>query len=117
MDQRAEQLDLLRHALRELADLPLGGVAEAVRLEQLAPAPLAPFGERQAAQRAHEGDRLVGLHRRVEPALLGQVADLAGDIVRVVVAEHAALAASGSMMPSSIRSVVVLPAPLGPSTP
>ena len=94
VDQRAEQLDLLGHALRERADLPLDCVAEPVRLEQLAPA-LAPFGERQPAQRAHERDRLVGLHRGVEAAFLGEVADRAGDGLRVGVAEHASLARVG----------------------
>jgi hypothetical protein len=74
---------------------------KAVGLEQLAPA-AAPFGERQPAQRAHEGDRLVGLHRRVQPALLGQVADRPGDVLRVGVAEHAPLAFVGIDDPSSI---------------
>ena len=77
-----------------------------------------PSAQRQAAQRAHEGDRLARRHRRIEAALLGQIADLVRRLERAVVAEQAALARrSGSMMPSSMRSVVVLPAPLGPSMP
>ncbi len=89
VDERAEELDGLRHAFRKLADLLVGGMAEAVTVEQLAPA-AAPFGERHAAQRAHEGDRLDRFHRRIEPALLGQVADQPRDVVRIVAAEHAA---------------------------
>ena len=87
--QRAEQLDGLRHALGQLADLAVGGIAEAVAFEQLDRA-LAPFLERQAPERTHEGDRLDAFHRGVEPALLGQVADQPADIVRAVVSEHAA---------------------------
>ena len=58
------------------------------------------------------------VHRRIEAAFLGQIADLAG--------RHRAggrgragcgCPLSGSMIPSSIRRVVVLPAPLGPSMP
>ena len=117
VDQRAEQLDGLRHALRQLADLPVGGIAEAVLLEQLAPAP-APFGQRQPAQRAEEGDRLVRLHRRIEPALLGQVADQRGRYrAGRSWPSTRRTPSSGSMMPSSMRSVVVLPAPFGPSMP
>jgi hypothetical protein len=65
-----------------------------VGLEQLAPPP-APFGERQAAQGAHERDRVVRFHGRIEPALLGQVADQAGDVLRVGVTEHAPFALVG----------------------
>ena len=52
-----------------------------------------PSRERQAAQRAHEGDRLARVHRRIEAALLGQVADLRRRLERPVAAEHAARAA------------------------
>ena len=76
VDDRAEQLDGLRHALGKRADRLLRPVAQAVLVEQRVGA-AAAFGERQAAQRAHEGDRLARLHRRIEAALLGQVADLA----------------------------------------
>jgi hypothetical protein len=51
VDQRAEQLDGLRHAFGELADLPVGGIAEAVAFEQLAPAPAAlPSAAARAAR-------------------------------------------------------------------
>ena len=53
----------------------------------------AALAQRQAAQRAHEGDRVARVHRRIEAALLGQIADLLGGIERALVAEHAARAA------------------------
>ena len=53
----------------------------------------AAFAQRQAAQRAHEGDRLARVHRRIEAALLGQIADLRRRIERALVAEHAARSA------------------------
>ena len=89
VDQRAQQLHLLRHALGQLADLAVGGIAQAMFLQQRA-APAAAFGQRQAAQRADEGDGFIGFHRRIEPALFGQIADGMGDIVRAFGAEHAA---------------------------
>ena len=64
-------------------------MAEAVRFHQFAPPPAA-FVQRQPPQRAHEGGRLVAFHRRIQAALLGQVADQARDIVRAVMAEDAA---------------------------
>ena len=90
----AEQLHLLRHAFGELPDLPLHRIAQAVSFHQFAPA-LAAELEWQAAQRAHEGDRLVGLHRGVEPAFFGQVADQSGDVLRPLVAEQTACALVG----------------------
>ena len=91
VDERAEQLDGLRHALGQGADRLLGPFAEAVLLEQFVGA--APRRrQRQAAERAHEGDALARVHRRVEPALLRQIADLVGGLDRAVMAEHAALA-------------------------
>ena len=92
VDDRAEQLDGLRHALGEGADRLFRPVAEAVLVEQLVGA-AAAFAQRQAAQRAHEGDRLARVHRRIEAALLGQIADLRRGIERPLVAEHAARAA------------------------
>ena len=89
VDDRAEQLDGLRHALGQGADRLLRPVAKAVLVEQLVGA-AAAFVERQAAQRAHEGDRFARVHRRIEAALLGQIADLARRLERPLVAEHAA---------------------------
>src|SRR6185369_13752519 len=50
------------------------------------------FPKRQAAERAHEGQRLGGRHGWVETALLGKVADLMGDLERTVMAKQAAMA-------------------------
>ena len=75
-------------------DLAVGGVQKIVTLKQFEPA-LAPFLERQAAQRTHEGDRLDALHSRIETALFGQVADQAADIVRAIMPEHPAHAFVG----------------------
>ena len=88
MDQRAEQLDGLRHAFRKLADLLVDRMAEPVAFEQFAPAAAALF-HGQAAQGAHEADCLVALHRGVQAALFGQIADPAGDFVRALVPEDA----------------------------
>jgi hypothetical protein len=88
---RAEQLDELRHALGELADLVVGGMAEPGLFEQFARA-LAPGLPRQPAQRAHEGDRLAAFHVGIEPALLGKIADPVAGVARRVMAEQHALA-------------------------
>ena len=74
VDQRAEQLHRLRHALGQLADLPLGRIAEAVLLEQLAPAPRpsASGSPRSAPMKAIASYAFID---GIEPALLGQVAD------------------------------------------
>ncbi len=94
VNQGAEDLHLLRHALRHLPDLAVGGIAEAMLLEQFAPAD-APFGKRQAAQCTDEGNRLEGLHRGIEPALLGKVADGVGDIVGALGPKDTAVALVG----------------------
>ena len=94
MDQRAQQLHLLRHALGQLADLAVGGMAQAVFLQQRARAPTS-FGQRQPAQCAEKSYRVIGLHRRIQPALLGQIADQMHDFLRAFVAEHAAQPAVG----------------------
>src|SRR3954469_26049883 len=65
VNDRAEQLDGLRHALGEALDRLVDIIAEPVLAEQYLAA-LAPNVEREAAQSAHEGDRLPGRHRRVE---------------------------------------------------
>ena len=94
MHQRAEQLYSLRHALRQLADLPVDRMAHAVPFQQFTSTRLA-FGQRQAAQCAHERDRIVAFHCGIQAAFLGQVADQLGNFVRTVVAEHAAHAFVG----------------------
>jgi hypothetical protein len=87
--QGSEQLHGLRHAFRKLPDLPVGGFAKTMLFQQFAPAP-PPFGKRHSAQRAHKGDRLIGFHGWIKPALLGQIADRARNFVRIFVAKHAA---------------------------
>ncbi len=57
VDDGAEQLDCLRHALGEGADRLSGPLRQAVAVEQGIGA-ATPFGDRQTAQGAHEGDRL-----------------------------------------------------------
>ena len=74
MHNRTHQLHGLRHALGQLADLAVGGVGEVVAFEQFRRAQAA-FLQRQAPQRAHEGNRLDALHRRIKPAFFGQIAD------------------------------------------
>ena len=49
--------------------------------------------ERQSAKRAHEGDRFARVHRRVEAALLRQIANPGRGIERPFVAQHAARSA------------------------
>jgi hypothetical protein len=94
VDDGAQQLDDLRHALGQALDRLVHIVAEPVGAQHLL-APSAPLGEGQAAQRAHEGNRLLGLHRRVEAAFLGKIADLARRIERPVAAEQPAAAGIG----------------------
>jgi len=65
-----------------------------VLLQQFAPA-AAAFLEREPAQRTDESNGIDGLHRRIEPALLGQIADGMRHVVRAIRAEHAAIALVG----------------------
>ena len=88
-------------AVTFLNPFPAGGGTDAFArplaaqlTEQLGSA-LAPFLQRQPAQRAHKGDRLDAFHRRIEPAFFGQVADQPADIMRAVMPEHAAHAFIG----------------------
>ena len=88
VDDGAEQLHGLRHALGEGADRFLRPVAKPVPLEQFNRA-AAAFAQRKPAKRAHEGDPVHRGHRRIEAALLGQVADLLRRIERLLAAEQA----------------------------
>ena len=88
VDDRAEQLDGLGHALRQVPDRPfrpilMSGIGE--KLECPAPS----FPDRKAAKGAHECDRFGSRHRRVKATLLGQIADLPRNFERPVVAEQA----------------------------
>ena len=55
----------------------------------------AAFRQRQTAQCAHEGNRVIGLHRLVEAPLFGQVADLVRLGNRIRRAEQKAFALVG----------------------
>ena len=77
VDDRAEQLDGLRHALGQGADRLLRPIAEAMRLRAARPrgGGLRASGRpRSAPMKAIASTRR---HRRIEAALLGQIADLA----------------------------------------
>ena len=89
MHQGSEQLDLLRHALGQLPDLAVDGIAKPVFFQQRLAANPA-FLQRQSAQCAQKGNRLIGLHRGVKPALFGQVADGVRHFVRAVMPQHPA---------------------------
>jgi len=62
-----------------------------VLFEQFAPA-LTALWQGKPAKCAYEGNRLDRFHRRVEAALFGKVADQAGNVLGMVMAEHAPLA-------------------------
>jgi hypothetical protein len=94
VDDRPEDLDRLRHALRQGLDRLVDIIAEPVLGQQYL-GPLAADVERQAAERAHEGDRLLGGHRRIEPALLRQIANHLGRLERTFAAEQGAMALIG----------------------
>ena len=119
VDDRAEQLDELRHALRQLADLARRrrgrGPPSSSSRRARAGARVRHGRPRSAPRKAIASRAFID---GIEPALLGQVADAVAGVARVAVRRAGcASPSSGSMMPSSMRSVVVLPAPLGPSTP
>jgi len=86
VEDGAEQLNGLRHALGQCPDRLSGPVAEIMLLEQRVGAPPA-FGERDSAKRPHERNGVARVHRRIEPALFGQVADLLRRIERMLSAE------------------------------
>ena len=122
VDDRAEQLDGLRHALRQALDRLVDIVAEPVLLQEDGGA-LAADLERQAPQRAHEGDRLAGGHRRIEAALLRQIADDLRRFERPLMAQETAPAliglddpeqhAQGGGFPRAIRPQDAVYAPFG----
>jgi hypothetical protein len=91
--QRAKDLHLLRHALRHLPDLPVGGIAKAMLLEQFAPAPAL---RRVAARAGRRQTRsFVSLHRGIEAAFFGKIADGVRHVVRTFRAQHPAMALVG----------------------
>ena len=74
VQHRGDELRLLLHALRQLVGLALAPVGEREPLEPGADA-LARLPRRHALDRRHEDELLLEHHARVEPALLGHVAD------------------------------------------
>ena len=92
MDDRAEQLHELRHPLDRLRIDFLDQSPSPCSVKQDV-STAATFREGQAAQRAHEGDRVARVHRRIKAALLGQIADLLRCLERAVVAKHSARSA------------------------
>src|SRR3546814_7904548 len=87
VDDRAEQLDRLRHALGQALDRLIRIVAEAIVGEQAA-GPLPADIERESAQGAHEGDDVARRHGGIEAALLGHIADEPGRLERPLMAEQ-----------------------------
>ena len=70
VDDGAEQLHRLRHPLGQLPDRLVDRRAHAMALQHFA-RPHPPLPQWQSAQRAHEGNRLIGLHRGIQTALFG----------------------------------------------
>ena len=87
MNDGAEELNGLRHALGKRADRLPRPVAEVVFGEQGVGA-TTTLREREAAERAHEGDRVARMHGRIEAAFLGEVSDLGSRLERALAAEH-----------------------------
>ena len=116
VDEGADQLHALLVAEREVLEVAPRPVAE---VEALQPANR-PFARRRLAQSAQpaEVDELVAdAHGRVQPALLGQVAEAAANRVVDGAPSHRTSPASRAVSPKMARIVVVLPAPLGPRKP
>src|SRR3546814_10313131 len=77
VDDRAEQLDRLRHALGQALDRLIRIVAQVIVGEQAA-GPLPADLERESAPGAHEGDDVARRHGGIEAALLAHIADEPG---------------------------------------
>ena len=117
VDQRGRELHALLVAERELLDAVAGALGEA---EPLDPA----VGRRGASSvatpcsRAKYVELVADAHLRVQAALLGHVAEArAGREVDRARRSSGPSPRSGSSTPSTMRIVVVLPAPLGPTKP
>jgi len=94
VDDAAQQLHQLRHALGHLADLLVDRFAKSGGLHHLS-SPRSPIRPSEAAQRSHERDGLARLHRGVEAALLGQIADALARVARRCFAQQAPFARIG----------------------
>ena len=104
MHDGAEQLNGLRHALGQAADRLLPPVRQTMLLQQLV-GPPATLGDRQAAQRTHESDRLARVHRldRGRAPRAGSRSPGAASIGRSRPSTRR-VPLDGSMMPISIRA-------------
>ena len=117
VEDRGDQLDLLLVALRELLGPALLVVGDAEAGEPL-PCARGRDVARDAVQRREEHELVEHLEARIQPALLRQVAPrLARARRSSAVPAQVAVPESGRMMSSTIRIVVVLPAPLAPRNP
>ena len=114
-EQRRGQAEALPHAQRVAADLALAGIAQPDQLEHLVGAP-----SRQAGGRAQDAQVVACGASRVEARRLERGADDAQRGVQPRVRQRrrsSRARQSGAPDPSTMRSVVVLPAPFGPRKP
>ena len=108
------QAEALAHAERETADTSAGVLGHGHLVERL----IDPLG-RQSRGRGEDTEMIDRPATRVEAGGFQHGTDLAGGLVEIDVASpsNVAVPAVGVTRPSSMRSVVVLPAPLGPRRP
>ena len=119
VDHRLGQPDPLAKASREVAEDPVLDVRQPAPGDHLADRPPAPRAG-HVLELGPEAQVLPDPHLGVERHVLGQVADLAADLQRLVqdvVPGQDGPAAGRGRKVVRIRIVVVLPAPLGPSRP
>ena len=114
VDQGPRQRDALLHATGELVRLLAAGVAELDEVEGVLRLGLevlvtaAPQPEGDVVHDAHVREERVGLEHRVDVALVGAGRVMSVSPIRI-------WPAVGSSRPATIRRVVVLPQPEGPS--
>ena len=119
VDERVGEAQPLLHAARQVLDVGVALVAEIDQLEQVADHP-APAGRRQPVAAGEEVEVLPDLHVVVDPERVRHEPEDAPDLVGVPghrPAGDLGLPASGRRSVASIRRVVVLPAPFGPTSP
>ena len=119
VDDGRGELEPLLHAGRVRLDLAIAGLAEADVVEHLV-GPLQGVLAAHADQLAGVGDELDAVDVREQALVLGREADLAADVELLpaeVHAEDLARPLVDGMRPSSVRIIVVLPEPFGPSRP
>ena len=118
--QRRGERDLLRHAGGVVGDDRAGRALEVEQAQQVGDA-LGDDVAVEPEQQAREGDELLAGEPVVEVDAVGEVADQPLRLERVAATRRcrarAATPASGRSRPVAIDSVVVLPAPFGPTRP